>query len=48
MIAVFYALIAVDGQSNLDQHHLIYKGFAPCKKAAFKVIVKGIFNMVAH
>ncbi len=32
------------GKSNLDQRYLIYEGFAPCKTAASKVIVKGIFK----
>jgi hypothetical protein len=32
------------GKRNLDQRYLVYEGFAPCKKAAFKVIIKGIFK----
>ena len=32
------------GQSNLDKRYLIHEGFAPCKKAASKVILKGIFK----
>jgi len=30
------------GMKNLDQRYLIQEGFAPCKKAAGKVILKGI------
>ncbi|MCP4847537.1 MAG: NAD(P)/FAD-dependent oxidoreductase [Verrucomicrobiaceae bacterium] len=32
------------GQANLDKRYLIHEGFAPCKKAAFKVILKGVFK----
>ena len=32
------------GQGNLDKRYLIHEGFAPCKKAASKVIIKGIFK----
>ncbi len=35
------------GAKNLDRRYLIHEGFAPCKRAAGKVITKGIFKWLS-